>query len=140
MYTTFLSILFWLCGSFTAAPVCGGAPCGAGSVHVGRNDARIVAVDDDSTMRMQTEFAACCMECNCDLRLPRPCRSVGRGAESPATLFAAVRAVRCTARFVLCDALHGYYAGRVTRLFEFDLYRSSLRADFFLHSLCWLRI
>jgi len=74
------------------------------------------------------------------MRLPVPIRSVARGAESATSSHAAARWLRQCLRMIPCDASHGSVTGRVTRLFEFNLYRSTLRADFFLHSLCRLRI
>lgn len=136
MFAALFAILVSLCSGPSAVFPAGGTAADTAVEEV----ARILPADGGSTVDSYAELAACCMECNCDLSLPSPYRSVARGIESPAPQHAAARWLRTAPRIVFCDASHGYSAGRVTRLFEFDLFRSLLRADFFLHSLCRLRI
>lgn len=142
MYATLVTIFVWLCGCLSLGPY-GVSVHGAERAwtrQTVQTEASIAAADEAAAVRMQAEFAAECMACNCDLRLPSSCRSVARGAESLSSPHSAARSMRCAARTMPCDAARGYIAGHITRLFEFDLFRSSLRADFFLHSLCRLRI
>lgn len=141
MYATLLSILVVLfCGSGgvqgTFAYVSERVLCVAEGVE--RIEAADTA-DDTVASDVRSSMAACVVECNCDLRMPAPNRGVPRLNDSGQG-WSSARSLRGAARMAPCDAAAGYVAGRVTRLFDFDLYRASLRADFYLHSLCRLRI
>lgn len=41
---------------------------------------------------------------------------------------------------IMSEAVHSRHAGHITRIFEFNPFRSSLRVAFYLHTLCRLRI
>lgn len=139
MYATLLSILIALfCGSPETRSVAAGWPAARQAAECVE---RIVSADDADDVvasDMGGSLAACIMECNCDVRVPSSGRGTTRLGDSGAGNTA--RSLRCAARIAPCDAASGYVAGHVTRLFEFNLYRASLRADFFLHALCRLRI
>lgn len=138
MYAALLGIIVWLSCCLPPGAVFGDRPEKCGNVCV----EQLVSADGDekSVADDAAEFAASAVASNCEMRLPVPCRSVARGAESAAPSHTAARWLRLSVRMIPCDASHASVTGRVTRLFEFNLYRSSLRADFFLHSLCRLRI
>ena len=139
MYATLLSILIALfCGSHETQGVAAGYPV---APRVAACVERIVSADDADDVvasDMGGSLAACMLECNCDVRVPSSGRGTTRLGDSGAGNTS--RSLRCAARVTPCDAAAGYVAGHVTRLFEFNLYRASLRADFFLHALCRLRI
>lgn len=138
MYTALLGIIVWIsCCLPSGADLCDRQP-DHGSVCV--EQLLSAECDDKSSAEDTTELTASAVASNCEMRLPVPIRSVARGAESAAFSHAAARWLRQSVRMIPCDASHGSVTGRVTRLFEFNLYRSTLRADFFLHSLCRLRI
>lgn len=140
MYATLLSLLFVLfCGSDGAQGTFAEISSGACVVESVERIEATDRVDDAVSIDAKNSPAACSMECGCSLRLPVPVRSVSRLSESGPGASTA-RSIRCAARMTLCDAAAGYVAGRVTRLFDFNLYRASLRRDFFLHALCRLRI
>lgn len=41
---------------------------------------------------------------------------------------------------IMSEAVHSRHAGHITRIFEFNPFRSSLRVAYYLHTLCRLRI
>lgn len=138
MYAALLGIIVWISCCLPSGTVFGVRSEDSGGVCV----EQLLSAEDDGTSAADdaTELAASAVASNCEMRLPSPCRSVARSSEGAASSHSAARWLRPGVRMIPCDASHGCVTGRVTRLFEFNLYRSSLRADFFLHSLCRLRI
>ena len=81
----------------------------------------------------------CCLEYNNDmLRTPRSVQSLGQNNNSQAN-----NVVRCRVESHLksiSQAVPDRHAGHVTRIFEFNHFRSSLRITYYLYALCRLRI
>ena len=124
MYTALLGIIVWIsCCLPSGADLCDRQP-DHGSVCV--EQLLSAECDDKSSADDATELTASAVAINCEMRLPVPIRSVARGAESAASSHAAARWLRQCLRMIPCDASHGSVTGRVTRLFEFNLYRSTL--------------
>ena len=101
----------------------------------------------EQCLHSQTEVVAqnyaeqwvCCKECNSDmLRTPRSFAPISVQNNAPA-----LQQVRHRGGEQLkfyATAVPSRRAGHVTRIFEFDYFRSSLRVVYYLHALCRLRI
>ncbi len=87
----------------------------------------------------QAEQLWCCRECNSDML--RTMRTAAPSIAQNAT--SATQQVRHRSDEQLkyyAAAIPSRRAGHVTRIFEFDHFRSTLRVAYYLHALCRLRI
>ena len=81
----------------------------------------------------------CCRECNSDmLRTPRS--FVPISVQNNAPMCQQVRHRGGEQLKFYATAVSLRRAGHITRIFEFDYFRSSLRVVYYLHALCRLRI
>ena len=93
----------------------------------------------DVATQNYAEQWVCCKECNSDmLRTPRSFAPVS--VQNSASVWSQVRHRGGEQLKFFATAVPLRRAGHITRIFEFDYFRSSLRVVYYLHALCRLRI
>lgn len=94
----------------------------------------------ESVDRGFSEELICCRECNSDMLLRTSRTIVTVGQNNLTSLSNSVRSRHESHHKSLAQAFSESHAGRVTRFFEFNHFRSSLRVVYYLYALCRLRI
>lgn len=82
----------------------------------------------------------CCRECNSDMMLRTSRSVVSVGQNSHNTINNGARSRHESHSKTLAQAVVESHAGHLTRIFEFNHFRSSLRVTYYLYTLCRLRI
>ena len=90
--------------------------------------------------KQQHNELICCRECNGDMMLRSSRSVVSVGQNSHNTINNSVRSRHESHTKTLAKAVVESHAGHLTRIFEFNHFRSSLRVTYYLYALCRLRI